>query len=332
MKYIFLLAFSILFTVKGSAQSFSLADCRWGDAPGLSEAQAGGTYEYAVTFSALGGGNTDAIVNFTAPGGATGWDLSKARVVSTNMAGTWTTSLVFGGTVQFKYTGEIFDGDKARLGVTTTHDGMSAILSSEATNAVPGSSTCNSAIPVNYTITPVKLSYFNVAEDQNDALLTWSTVSESNNAYFIIERSLNGVDFEAVDKVNSKAVGGNSTATLQYDYTDNKASSLNNQVFYRLNQVDLDGTSTFSEIKSVTFKNANAGMSIFPNPISRGGQSNIVANQIDKVAVYNQLGQLVSEKEYNHVSSAILDTTPLEVGLYMVIVNDEDLLKLTVLQ
>lgn len=86
-----------------------------------------------------------------------------------------------------------------------------------------------------------------LAEDGN--FLTWSTKSESNNQYFFIERSINGIDFETAGKVNAV---GNSTKINEYSFTDLNKNKMYTRYFYRLVQLDFDDTESFSHVVVVT--------------------------------------------------------------------------------
>ncbi|MFK8006976.1 MAG: hypothetical protein AB8H03_11415 [Saprospiraceae bacterium] len=80
-------------------------------------------------------------------------------------------------------------------------------------------------------------------EDGN--FLTWSTKSESNNQYFVIERSINGIDFERAGKVNAV---GNSTKVNEYSFADLNKNKKYTRYFYRLVQLDFDDTESFSHV------------------------------------------------------------------------------------
>lgn len=83
-------------------------------------------------------------------------------------------------------------------------------------------------------------------------LLKWTTIKEENNQLFIIERSSNGVDFEKIGKTNGI---GNSLDINEYEFLDINVHE--EKLFYRLKQVDFDGTSSFSEILQIQAKNPN---------------------------------------------------------------------------
>lgn len=137
--------------------------------------------------------------------------------------------------------------------------------------------------------TPVSLGEFTATQTRNGNLLSWTTVTETNNKGFDIERSADGVNFSSIASIVSKATNGNSNAQLSYDFTDNKSLSGNN--YYRLQQTDKDGKSSFSQIVLIKGNKAN-GISIgaiYPNPakdklsitISSGSSEKVTLSIID---------------------------------------------------
>lgn len=96
---------------------------------------------------------------------------------------------------------------------------------------------------------PVSLLAFTVENKNNVNHLEWSTATEINNAYFEIEKSTNGNDFLPIGIVEG---GGNSTEVLNYETDDrNAASGIN---YYKLKQVDYNGTYRYSEIIAINNK------------------------------------------------------------------------------
>lgn len=94
---------------------------------------------------------------------------------------------------------------------------------------------------------PIELLYFNAEQNNcNQNLLTWSTATESNNNYFQLERSNDGINFITLEKIMGSA---NSTSIKTYNYKDNQPESTIN--YYRLKQVDFDGSYTYSNITYV---------------------------------------------------------------------------------
>ena len=112
------------------------------------------------------------------------------------------------------------------------------------------------------------MTSFTATKKNTGAVLNWVTVSEINNSHFIVERSLNGVDFTEISKV---AGNGNTNRSIAYSYTDANAESVSNNamVYYRLIQVDLNGKLTPSQIVYVDFSGKKIGRFVsYPNPFS----------------------------------------------------------------
>ena len=94
-----------------------------------------------------------------------------------------------------------------------------------------------------------------------------ASVIEINNKGFYVERSKNGKDFSSIGFVKG---AGNSNKIVNYTYTDVSLKDINvSKTYYRLNQVDMDGKSTYSKVISLSLENpANAGnWKLYPNPV-----------------------------------------------------------------
>jgi len=101
------------------------------------------------------------------------------------------------------------------------------------------------------------------AQHANDNVrLNWSTAMEFNNNYFAIEMSADGVHFTDVGKVTSK---GNSNSPAHYDYLHVRPGF--GKLFYRVKQVDMDGTSSYSKVVAVNIpEKADTQPWIYPVP------------------------------------------------------------------
>ena len=110
---------------------------------------------------------------------------------------------------------------------------------------------------------PVQLLSFSAEKESNIVALRWVTVTETNNNYFTIERSVNGREFIAIGQLE----GAGTTSERQY-YRFIDKTPLNGISYYRLVQQDVDGRKTYSKTVSVKFEvmNSTAAISVFPNP------------------------------------------------------------------
>ena len=123
------------------------------------------------------------------------------------------------------------------------------------------------------TTVPVELTFFKALERNNRARLTWQTASEKNNQGFEIQRSIDGAKFQNIGFVKGQ---GQSSVLQNYQFEDNDPLSIlriNGQIssipvaYYRLRQIDFDGTSSFSKVESIALKNKEKGFKIYPNPV-----------------------------------------------------------------
>ncbi|MBP7409309.1 MAG: T9SS type A sorting domain-containing protein [Flavobacteriales bacterium] len=111
------------------------------------------------------------------------------------------------------------------------------------------------------TILPIELIDFQAFPVGDKVELQWSTASETNSDRFVVERSKDGAVFEPIGMVTA---AGNSAQMNQYAHLDRSPyPGLN---YYRLQQVDLDGTFEHSAVRTVRFWDPGAGVSLVPNP------------------------------------------------------------------
>jgi len=109
---------------------------------------------------------------------------------------------------------------------------------------------------------PIRLLSFDAKAKGDEIYISWSTMSETNNDYFLVEKSPDGVDFEELSKINSK---GDSKSLQEYSCIDqNPYNGIN---YFRLKQVDFDGKSQYSKIISVVVEQSDFA-AISPNPFN----------------------------------------------------------------
>ncbi|RYD93524.1 MAG: T9SS type A sorting domain-containing protein [Sphingobacteriales bacterium] len=122
---------------------------------------------------------------------------------------------------------------------------------------------CN--CPSGCGVLPVKLLEFEGMRQSTVLVkLDWKTTNEYNNKGFIVERSLGNTDhFDSITFVAAKLQGGYEN---KYNLPDN--NDFSGISYYRLQQVDLDGRSTFSEIVAVKGYGKEASLALYPNPVS----------------------------------------------------------------
>ncbi|MCR9174067.1 MAG: T9SS type A sorting domain-containing protein, partial [bacterium] len=171
---------------------------------------------------------------------------------------------------------------------------------------------------------PVELSQFNALCQGDETVLSWTTESEHNNDYFVVERSGDAQVFETIDVVSGQ---GTSTQSHQYVVVDN--APRNGVVYYRLKQVDFNGEYEYSDLIAVDCGVSGNWAELYPNP-STGNSHLIVHAGIAKqgdLTITDQTGKLLFEKtlkaqDFN--SEIALNGTQFEPGIYYVTVTTEE--------
>lgn len=160
--------------------------------------------------------------------------------------------------------------------------------------------------PVGGTI-PVKLVKFAGSLQNNNAILNWSTETEVNNTGFNIERSIDGTTYNTVGFV---AGAGNSTSLRNYNFTDRNIPT--GIVYYRLNQIDLDGKTTYSNIIKLNNEASTNFTVTVVNPSKSKVDLQLFTSTGKKVSLnlYGMNGQLIMSKQADLTAG----TTSLSIG------------------
>ena len=141
-------------------------------------------------------------------------------------------------------------------------------------------------------VNPVEFAAFKASWlGENRVSVEWKTATETNSNYFEVERSFNEENFVPVAKVSAAGV---SESMKSYSFNDVVTGS--NFAYYRIKEMDVDGTPTYSEIKAVNVKPVkNFVKTLYPNPVVSGQPVNLqyVALENGKVNIelYNCLGK-----------------------------------------
>ncbi|MBD0260502.1 MAG: T9SS type A sorting domain-containing protein [Cytophagales bacterium] len=167
---------------------------------------------------------------------------------------------------------------------------------------------------------PITLIYFTAKQQESQVLLQWATASEKDNEYFSLEKSRDGQQFNEIGRV---AGAGTSTGKLTYQFTDD--FPFGGTGYYRLKQVDFDGTFTYSRIVAVN-REITAALRIYPNPLA-GNELWVEANDVQaddmRITIHNTVGKLLVDRVYAYEPAVKVDLTALrrEPGLYILSVR-----------
>ncbi len=154
----------------------------------------------------------------------------------------------------------------------------------------------------------------------NNVQLSWSTGFELNNHHFEMEKSADGRNFSLLAKVLSS---GNSNATSSYQSTDFNAFANSGLNYYRIKQVNNDGTFSYSKVLSFSrAAYANAFISVYPNPSNGPVHLRFTSNGALKttlVQVVDLKGRLIEAKSIsiqNGLNDIPYDVSHLAQGTY----------------
>jgi hypothetical protein len=214
--------------------------------------------------------------------------------------------------IAFSPTGQIYmstsSGDnqlyRLETNLTLTHmstfnsDGVGADLTS-----------CNYP----FTLLPVSWENFTVELQSNKSVsVSWEVSQQMNNKGYYVERSADGANWDQLGFVASNRSLGTSE---NYSFTDNNPYSGKN--YYRIQELDLDGNSNYSGIKTVSVVTVESQLSVWPNPAKDviSIQNNNDSYSIAKI--YNQSGSLISENKL-HTGVNTISISSLPFGAYIV--------------
>lgn len=160
---------------------------------------------------------------------------------------------------------------------------------------------------------PVGLVSFTANVAYNTVLLNWITALEYNNDYFLIEKSIDGKEFELLGKVSPHEDAG----TKVYSYRDiNPVEGIS---YYRLIQVDKDGKSHELGVQAIDFTAAKPSVLIYPNPAKEILHINMGDADYTLLSVSDASGKRMASMSLPlKVKEFILDTGSYPPGYYIV--------------
>ncbi|MDO7845919.1 T9SS type A sorting domain-containing protein [Hymenobacter sp. M29] len=164
---------------------------------------------------------------------------------------------------------------------------------------------------------PVELTQFTATPAGPAAVrLAWATATEKNSARFEVERSLDG---RAFARIGTVAAAGNSSSARAYELLDAKLPADAATLYYRLRQVDADGSFSYSPVRTVGLTGAAAGLSLYPNPAHGGAATLTGAAPGAAVTVVDALGRPVTTATADASGTARLALPAgLPAGVYVV--------------
>jgi hypothetical protein len=159
---------------------------------------------------------------------------------------------------------------------------------------------------------PIDLLSFTGECLPNQIRLNWETTSETNNDYFSIERSTDGINWSEIGKING---AGNSSSSRKY-FLDVE-NQYNEISYYRLKQHDFSGVArTFSPISVKNCIDGNYALSIYPNPAENA--INILFNGEVEQVINTTIVDLFGRNVYQSSKyQSVINIENFEDGIYL---------------
>ncbi len=172
---------------------------------------------------------------------------------------------------------------------------------------------------------PVELIRFSAESHGHAISVEWATSSELNNKEFILERTANARDFTEIARING---AGNSTSLTEYRAMD--TDPLTGLNFYRLRQIDFDGTQHTTRLVSAKFERTGNTITVAPNPARESAVVRyFTEGQSDtRILVSDLHGKQLIASDYTHAEEGLMESTidlsTLTGGVYILQVVSND--------
>lgn len=172
---------------------------------------------------------------------------------------------------------------------------------------------------------PVSLLNFNGKLVGSTVVLNWATVIEINNKKFVIERTSDYTNWEPIGEV---AGAGNSATLINYTFRD--YAPLTGLSYYRLRQVDYNGTYAYSHTVAIQTGEHQLPLSINISPNPFDGDLTITSNIIDEnmdIVIYDVLGRMVYHVNQKTGNGIVSIRPEFPSGTYIITVQTESLVE-----
>ncbi len=163
-------------------------------------------------------------------------------------------------------------------------------------------------------VLPVELTHFNAFQKGTEVLLEWQTASETNNAGFEIQKSVDGKQWEKLVFVEG---AGTTFESNSYAFLDEYP--FNGLNYYRLKQIDFDGRFEYHKVALVNFNTLKNDIVIYPNPVQNQLIVELPNSWKDMVntQIFDMTSRLVQEDQINNQQTT-LDFSKLHQGQYTI--------------
>jgi len=213
------------------------------------------------------------------------------------------------------------NSEQIKIGSTIKYKGSQGIVAGPALSNASTATAPSGFAALGSGALPVKFLGFNVARQNNNVIVDWSTAQEINSKYFEVQRSENGNTWTTIATVDA---AGNSFSIQKYSYTDRSVSA--DVVYYRIRQADIDARYDITAVRTVKMQGGSLEVKI-----SSGTANNFYMHfseqvkSVVTVKILSKNGQVVDEtklsKPIGQQTVAVKNNLK---GIYIVTVNDNN--------
>ena len=165
--------------------------------------------------------------------------------------------------------------------------------------------------------------YFTAVNAENSKVnLHWVSNTDYKNAYFLMERSDDGINFSSFGQVPSQLLGHNPSSYQRRDH-----QPLEGKSYYRIKEIFADQTFRYSSVREIEINAELKNYNIFPNPTSGKVTLDLIsyAGKSAKIMLTNNLGQIVHRQDYERLGKdlILMNFKNLSGGVYFIFISVE---------
>jgi len=169
-------------------------------------------------------------------------------------------------------------------------------------------------------INSIELINFSIEGDCNNSVIMWSTASETNSDYFIIQRSIDGTHWINIAIVEAT---GTSSSINNYTYNDHYVASI--ETYYRIVEVELSGIESVSDIRIISSQcEMNTEIvHVYPNPVNDLLMVDIssASNSLIGVEIIDLVGRVLTTQIFAVIpgmNTVSINTEKLAMSMYLI--------------
>jgi hypothetical protein len=163
---------------------------------------------------------------------------------------------------------------------------------------------------------PVELVFFTATTTNGQVRLNWETAMETNNDYFIVQRSRDGTGWDSLTRVAGSGNSSTTTFFTAYDPAPYAGTS-----YYRLVETDFAGNKIYAPVCAVNILQSSTLITLSPNPATNTLLISFpVAGQYT-ISLLNNTGQLMTDRVFTTGNNISLDVSHVAPGVYYVMIR-----------